>query len=338
MHALLLTCRCLLAVVFLVAAAGKLLDLTGSRRALEDFGVPRRFAPVGVLLLPAAELSVAVALVIRPSARWGAIGAILLLLAFGAAVARAIAQGRAPDCHCFGQIHSEPAGAPTLIRNLLLAPPAVLIVAAGPGPSLTGALASLNGTQAALVATAVLAAVLAAIVGHLWGERRRLLRELDAAIAAKVPPGLPRGAPAPTFDVSPVRGHARSLEDLLDNRRSVVLLFISTGCAPCLQMLSTLSRWQDSLSPSLALAAIFSGDRSEVARLSEEHALSLVLNQESNEIFELYRLRATPSAVLVGADGLIGEAPAEGVPAIEALIRVTLARDGPASPALAQSS
>lgn len=337
MNALLLTFRCLLAAVFLTAAIGKLLDRAGSRRALEEFGVPRRFVAVGAFLLPVSELAVAAALLIRPSARWGAIGAIVLLLVFAAAVARAISQGRAPDCHCFGQISSEPAGASTLIRNIVLALPAVLVIARGPGPSLNRGLGSLNGTQAALVAVAVLAALLAVTVAHLWTERRRLLGELEVAIAAKAPPGLPRGAPAPVFELTPVRGAARSLAELLDGRRSAVLVFVSTNCDPCLQLLPMLSRWQESLAPSLALAAIFSGEQAEVDRLSEEHGLGLVLGQESNQTFELYGLRATPSAVLIGADGLIGGAPAEGVPAIEALIRVALSRDAP-STALTYSS
>ena len=111
--------RCLLAVVFIVAAIGKLLDVEGSRRALVEFGVPVRATRLGAVLLPFAELAVAILLLFVPTARWGALGALLLLLAFSAGVARAMSRGEAPDCHCFGQIHSEPAGRSTLIRNAL---------------------------------------------------------------------------------------------------------------------------------------------------------------------------------------------------------------------------
>ncbi len=51
----------------------------------------------------------------------GRAAALLLLLAFAGGVARAMSRGQAPDCHCFGQIHSEPAGPSTLIRNAVLA-------------------------------------------------------------------------------------------------------------------------------------------------------------------------------------------------------------------------
>ena len=167
MDALLLSIRCLLAAVFIVAAIGKLLDLDGSHRALVEFGVPARLARLGAVLLPVAELAVAIALLFVPTARWGAVGALLLLLGFSAGVVRAISRGEAPDCHCFGQIHSEPAGRSTLIRNAVLAAAAALVVVAGPGPSLDGALGSLHGAQIGLVATSVLAAVLAVAVAQL---------------------------------------------------------------------------------------------------------------------------------------------------------------------------
>lgn len=337
MNALLLIARCLLASVFLVAAAGKLLDLAGSRRALEEFGVPARVAQLAGPALPLAELAVAVALLIRPTAIAGAVGALLLLAVFVAGVARAMSQGRAPDCHCFGQIHSEPAGPATLARNGVLAVPAVLILIAGRGPSLDGGLASLNGTQVALVATAVLALALALATAQLWGDTRRLRRELASAVAAKQPPGLPRGTAAPEFALTAVRGAAATLQDLRLPDRPTVLVFVSTRCGPCREMLPTLARWQDSLADAVSLPAIFSGDRAEIERLGEESGLSVILAQEGSEVFGAYALRATPSGVLVDANGVIAGTPAEGVPAIEALIR-SAAANGAAQPLAVHSA
>jgi uncharacterized membrane protein YphA (DoxX/SURF4 family)/thiol-disulfide isomerase/thioredoxin len=324
--ALLLSMRCLLAVVFIVAAIGKLLDLEGSRRALREFGVPARPARLGGVALPIAELGVATLLLLRPTARFGAVGALLLLTLFVAGVARAMSRGETPDCHCFGQIHSEPAGPSTLARNAALAAAAALVVVAGPGPSLDGALGSLDGSQVALVAMSVLAAVLAVAVAQLWADRRRLRSELNAARADEGPPGLPRGTRAPEFDLTTVRGTAGSLTELTgEPSRPTVLVFVSTGCGPCLTMLPSLAHWQEALSSSVTLPAIFEGGRTDVDRLSAEHELSIALIQEQRETFELYGLRATPSAVLVDADGTIAAAPAEGVPAIEALIRTAAA-------------
>ena len=324
MDALLLSARCVLAVVFLVAAVGKLLDLTASQQALEGFGVPPRIARPAGPLLPAAELAVAAALLIQPIALIGAAGALVLLLIFIAGVTYAMSQGRAPDCHCFGQIHSEPAGPSTLIRNGLLVAVAIVILVGGSGPSLNGGLSSLTGTQAALVAVSAVAALLGVAAAQLWSDKRHLRVELEQAIAAKLPPGLPRGTPAPQFDLSPVRGSAGSLGDLIGGERRAILVFVSTHCGPCLQMLPTLARWQESLGDVLTMPAVFSGAREEVDRLCEEHELGSALAQENDEVFELYALRATPSAVLLSTDGSIASAPAEGLPAIEALIRSAL--------------
>src|SRR5438876_7735029 len=105
MDVLLLLARLLLAGVFLVAGLGKLADRGGSRQALIDFGVPAALAsPLGILL-PLAELAVAVALLLPRSAWWGAIGALTLLLLFIAGIGYNLTRGRTPDCHCFGQLH-----------------------------------------------------------------------------------------------------------------------------------------------------------------------------------------------------------------------------------------
>jgi len=67
MSLVLLFARFLLAVVFAVAGLAKLADRAGSRQALQDFGLPMALAGLFGLLLPLAELAVAVALDRRPA-------------------------------------------------------------------------------------------------------------------------------------------------------------------------------------------------------------------------------------------------------------------------------
>ena len=131
MSLLLLFARVLLCAVFLVAGLAKLADLAGSRQAMRDFGVTSKLADVFGVFLPLAELAVAVALIFPLIVWWGAIGALVLLLIFVAGIGYNLAQGRTPDCHCFGQLHSAPAGWSTLIRNLVLALIAGLVVGFG---------------------------------------------------------------------------------------------------------------------------------------------------------------------------------------------------------------
>nr|HET6905096.1 MauE/DoxX family redox-associated membrane protein [Ktedonobacteraceae bacterium] len=128
---ILLIARLVLAVVFVVAGLAKLADLKGSQQAMRDFGVPGVLAaPFGVLL-PLAEVATAVALMVPAIAWWGAVAVLVLLLLFVAGIGYNLAQGRTPDCHCFGQLHSAPAGWPTLIRNLVLAAVAAVVVGFG---------------------------------------------------------------------------------------------------------------------------------------------------------------------------------------------------------------
>ena len=126
-----LVVRLVLAAVLAAAGLAKLADRAGMRRALVDFGVPARFAPAVGALLPLAELAAAALLVPPATARWGALLALLLLAFFVAAIAVNLAEGRRPDCRCFGPLHSAPAGWPTLVRNVVLAAGAAFVALAG---------------------------------------------------------------------------------------------------------------------------------------------------------------------------------------------------------------
>ena len=112
-----LIARLILAVVFAVAAVGKLADREGTRNALVEFGMPLSLVRPGAVALPFAELTVSAFLLVGPVAVWGAMGALVLLTFFSTGIAASLARGRRPDCHCFGQFHSSPAGPSTLVRN-----------------------------------------------------------------------------------------------------------------------------------------------------------------------------------------------------------------------------
>ena len=121
MEIILLLVRIILAAIFALAGIGKLLDLEGSEKAVKDFGVPDSVAKPFAVGLPIAEIIIAL-LLLSVSTSWiGAIGGFLLLLTFIGGMLWQMAKGNAPDCHCFGQIHSEPVSAKSLIRNAIFA-------------------------------------------------------------------------------------------------------------------------------------------------------------------------------------------------------------------------
>jgi len=106
----LLLARLALTAAFAVAGVAKLLDRSGTREALREFGVPEGVVLPGGAILPLVELAVA-ALLIPISTAWvGAVAALALLLLFTAVVGLTLARGRRPECHCFAPARRDPRG------------------------------------------------------------------------------------------------------------------------------------------------------------------------------------------------------------------------------------
>ena len=321
-----LALRLVLAGVFLVAGIGKLRDLPGSRRAVADFGVPERAARVVGLLLPLAEIAIAVALVPAPSARWGALAAAILLAAFIAGIARALSRGEQPDCHCFGQIHSAPAGRSTLARNAVLFAFAVVIVVYGSGPALDDWVSARSAAELAAVGLGIWAVAAATYAWTLRARNQTLTNDLRIARSAGAAGGrfgLPVGTEAPAFALEDMRGEPATLTGLLERGKPALLLFMSPGCGPCGTMLPKVPEWQQSLSERLTIAVISTGTAEQNAPL-EEHGLEDVLLQEEWEVADAFAVKGTPTAVVVSRHGLIASSLAEMEQAIEPLVRLAL--------------
>jgi len=328
MDSVLVVLQLLLAAVFAVAGVAKLFDLSGARSALYDFGVTPRLVPVGAVLLPLVEVGTAVALVFPPTARWGAAVALLLLAGFMVGIARALAQGRAPDCHCFGQVHSAPAGSGTLVRNGVLAVFALVVLIFGPAPAVDEWTADWSAAELVAFGLGALAAGLAGYSVRLWRRNKTLERELarEREFAALFPPGLPVGATGPSFDLPSLGGERLALHELLERGRPVALVFASATCGPCATLLPEVGRWQGSVSDRLTIAVLSSGDAQTNSHLFD-YGVSNVGLQADAEVMEAYRPSATPSAVILAADGSVATAGANGAPAVELLVRLAL-RDG----------
>jgi thiol-disulfide isomerase/thioredoxin len=316
---LVLALQVFLAAVFATAGGTKLLDRAGSRAALLDFGVPAGVAPAASLALPLAELATAILLLVRPLGRVGAAAALLLLLAFIAAISRQLAQGRAPDCHCFGQLHSAPAGPSTLVRNGALAAVAAAVAVLGPRIALHTWLAERSAAELAAVAFGITTLVLAASTLHLWLEKRRV-----AAASQPAREPVPVGARAPDFTVRDLEHRLVSRESLLERGRPLALVFVGPGCGPCRELLPQLGLWQTTLANELTLALLSGGDEEQNRELASEAGLERLLLQKRWEVMNAYGVAATPTAIVVAADGTVASAPAAGSVMIEALIRTTL--------------
>jgi uncharacterized membrane protein YphA (DoxX/SURF4 family)/thiol-disulfide isomerase/thioredoxin len=329
MGTVVLFAQLLLAVVFATAAVGKLLDLKGSRRAMADFGVPTSLAPALGTILPFAELAVAILLVPSATARWGALGAFVLLIGFIAGISVALSRGKAPDCHCFGQIHSEPAGKSTLIRNVVLAALALLVIVHGAGTPVDDWVSARSAAELAAVGLGISTAALIGYVLFLRHDRAEYKEafEVTRHELESVPPGLPVGVPAPHFALPDIDGDMRSMSELLSHGQAALLIFAGPSCGACKAMMPQVGRWQAALEDRLTIAVMTGGEVEANVPWTKEHGVSNVILQDDFDVMGEYRVRATPSAVIVTPDSRIASLPAVGEASIEALVRLALEKD-----------
>jgi uncharacterized membrane protein YphA (DoxX/SURF4 family)/thiol-disulfide isomerase/thioredoxin len=332
MSTVVLGLRAVLAVVFVTAGVAKLLDLEGSRRAMRDFGVPERAVGIAGTALPLTELTIGLALIFAPSARWAALAALLLLVVFIIGIGRALARGEQPDCHCFGQVHSAPAGRMTLARNVLLAACAAVVVAYGSGPAVDTWVSARSPSVLVAIAACICAIV---SIGYAWSVRRnvqRLARDLDIArqAAGYRRGGLPVGYDAPVFTLPDLRDERITLTRLLERGKPVLLMFMGPGCGPCVAMMPRVHEWQQTLSERLTIVILSTGTAEQNA-VFEEHGLEHVLLQDGMEVAGLFGVTSTPSAVFVAHDGTIASRPGVSEFGIEPLVRLAL-RDGVDAP------
>ncbi|MCX4092386.1 peroxiredoxin family protein [Nocardia sp. alder85J] len=328
--------RLAVAGVFGLSAIGKLADRVATAEAAREFGVPIRWSAAVAILLPVSEGVIAVAVLPAPTAVAAAGAAIVLLVVLTAAVLRLLAAGSRPACACFGAASAEPIGGATVTRNgVLLLVAAVAATGSALRPGVPGDLPV--PTWAGLAVIAVLA------TWQVWTQGRvaMLRRQVDRlALADLGREGLPPGAAAPEFELADTHGGRVALADLVADGRSLLLVFVHAECDICAVLARELPRWQARRSGALTIAVVGNGDVESYAAWARAHDLGdlRVLVQQGNEAALRYRVRGTPSGVLVGPDGRIAAAVGRGPMAIRELM---ITADGPArrrDPGLERSS
>jgi len=333
-----LLARLVLAGVFAVAGAAKLADRAGTRAAVVAFGLPEQMAVPVALGLPVVELAVAALLLPASTAAAGLVGAIALLTVFTGAIAASLARGKTPDCHCFGQLYSAPAGRRTLARNggLLVVAVAGLAGSVVDEPkSAVAWVGDLSGSEllalaVAAVAAAGLVVVVAAFVTltRSYGSVLVRLDRLESVLADagidlpfdETRAGIAPGVPAPWFLGSTPDGNGISLDDLLAPGRPLLLLFTSPHCGPCAALLPEAAAWQREHAEALTVAFASEGAADEVAAEARELGLDHVLIDASREIAGAYEVTGTPGAVLISPDGTMAGWLASGSDEIETLL------------------
>ena len=344
MDLVLLLARLFLALIFGVAGIVKVADTAGFRRTLLGFGVPEKLAsPLG-LGLPFLEILIAVALLPLVSAWWGAVAALALLIIFAVGIGVNLSRGQAPECNCFGQLHSEPVSWSLFTRDLLMAAVAALVVVQGKVNPGLSAFAWMNNLKTVEIVNLLLGSVavglLVAAVAYLrrvLTNQATVLERIDAMKkvidedyaepapvehAAAVAPveGLPIGALAPSFSLNSVGGEQVSLDDLLAYGKPVLLLFVSPNCAPCKALLPVARAWERDHASRLTVALLSTGTSKEVHDRVAKHGVKNLLLQGDFAVSEHYRAKWTPAAVLIDSKGRVASSVTYGEDAIRALV------------------
>ena len=346
---ILLADKLLLATVFFVSGAGKLADRENQANFLLDFGVPRGLSGSAGILLVFLEFFAAVALLAGGLLGWyGAITAFLLLLVFIVAISAVLLRGGKADCRCFGQLHSAPVGWRTLVRNGLLAACAAWLIVggrAGASPSVLQWILSLGSRDRRAAIVIVSAAALfffrslaryqtgsspleSVPVRHADHPKEPATDDLGLGVAEQVPAesphpkgvGLPQGTPAPEFELPDVTGVRHSLRSILANGTPLVLLFTNPHCESCHALLHSIANRTQREKEQLPVVLISGGTAEENLAKLNGFGLTPILLEQNFEISGAYDCTVVPSAVLIGASGLIQSGLAVGKEAIQQLI------------------
>lgn len=342
MEVTLLGFRLILAGIFSVAGAAKLADIAGSRKAFADFGIPASIAGPLAIGLPVAEIAIAASLLFVQSSWYGSIGATALLAGFIGGMAYQMAKGKAPDCHCFGQLHSEPVSPKSLIRNVVILAPAIVLSLAGrSGQGLS--IANLNIETVQLFAVFGCVGLLVAggfYLRKISGKQDQIMRRIELLEllssdgnvierkdAGDPRDGLPIGAYLPEFNLPDLNGKLVTNDDIFAGGKPAIFLFVSPTCTPCQAMAPMFDGWAAELDGRVNFVFVSSGTAESNIKKFGGSGKNTVLLQNEREFADLVYAKWTPSALFVDADGKVASHVGAGDAAIIELMDKVKASD-----------
>jgi uncharacterized membrane protein YphA (DoxX/SURF4 family) len=303
-----------LAAVLLVSGVAKLHDQRATRDAFDALRVPAWVpADTTARALPWAEIVLAVALLALPSP-WSpvaAAGVLLLMLSYTAVIGRALTFDEPVTCSCFGSIGRHDVDRLTLARNVLLTMLAGTATwFALDGGSAPEAVADLDAQGWSVLAATAAAAAMAVLVA---GVRT------SSATAARAGDGEPldyerRAVPYGT--VAFADGRTATLAELARTQAQLVVI-IKPGCGPCVRIGAQLDEWASRLAPAVGVLAVYPEVAAGMALSG--HAPELAAFDPGDNVRRVFDV-STPSAVLLGADGLLAGGPVVGEDNVAALV------------------
>ncbi|MBV9216475.1 MAG: redoxin domain-containing protein [Acidobacteria bacterium] len=335
MDVILLIIRVILAGVLGLAAIAKLIDQAGSQKAMAEFGVPDRYTRFASLGLSVLEIGLSISLLFVTTSWFAAVGTAALLLVFISAMLYQVVKGNAPDCHCFGQMHSEPVGTSSIIRNILLFAASIFLVVKGRAGQGFSLVQSDQDVVTMLIGICVIGLLLAATVylSGIAAKQNEILRRIEVVEAVALDggaverneagspnEGLPIGAVVPDLALSDLAGDTVTLSGLREEGLPVLFFYVSPTCNPCKALVPEFNEWRADLAGRVRFVFLSSGTAEENRDKFEGGIADDVLLQKEREASEALQIRWTPTAILMDPRGRIASHMAAGDRAIRDLI------------------
>lgn len=278
---------------------------------------------------PWAELVLALALLVLGGTlgALAALACLALMLAYLWLVARALRDARGaavdPTCSCFGE--DAPISSVTVVRNAWLVMLSTLaVVGLAAAPHLGGAIAAATRTGSWPWILGVVAAAMTAVLVR-WPEPDAPMPPTthvtsDIVGADSVVEAVDEGdyirARTPAVPVQLADGATVDLRTLA-SQKPLLILAVSTTCGACTPVIEAAPGWRE-LIPEVDIRLLLqhAPDEGAFAERTEPQSLHDPNDYVRRSIEEW----ATPSALLLGADGLLAGGPVTGSTAIREFV------------------
>ena len=320
----------LLAGVLLLSAVAKWKEPVSTQSAITLLRLPRFLQNQAVAkALPIGEGVLALAMLApwSPVVKVASVLAAALFLAYAVIVGRALTFDPRPSCGCFGRIGDQRIIPRTLVRNLfLVAAAGVFLWFAFAGHTVPATLTGLGDVGWAWILMAALVAVVAVLVlgSSAGGPSRAPAPRATSDVASSTDSGVDAGAEEEDYIRTPIpqgllldpEGAPHLLTEIA-LQRAQLLVFVNCYCGSTHLALRSAREWRERL-PQIDVRTVFSGV--PVMPSTDDLDTTDSWVDHGSLAWRKFDLHQSPSAVLLGADGLLAGGPVAGNEELDAFL------------------
>lgn len=316
--AVLLSAPILLSITLLISGLAKLGAREGTQDAMRSLRLPLPTMHASVAsVLPVTEIVLALAIWIpAPPLQVLLTGLVAaLMLTYLVIIARALTFEEQVHCSCFGTLASPTVSRTTLVRNVLLSVLGLLaVVAAASGAMTTLLVQAPMGLIGLGLALLIAIALTAATIGGSVAET-----DADAPTAPAPAAADPDKDELLDYERSPIPAAVLQQPDgrlitltQLTAQRAALLVFVTEGCGPCERVLDHAEEWIGELEQTLQVRFVFSRPLDQLRERTTDRVTDHTLHDLQFTARTALGGTSAPSAVLLGADGLLAGGPVNG--------------------------